>query len=322
MVHDNALGQTILAPKSLDRAGTFGVDIFFVISGFIIARVAFLDGQPTAGEFIGRRLHRIIPLYWLMSLPWLVAAVAIGPFYWKVLASTLTFWPAWGNTNWPLLGVGWTLSFEMLFYVCVAAVIWAGRTRLAIGTLLAFYVAAVASRVTGSAISAFLGNGMILEFLGGVVIAFAWRGERKRLGMAALGLGISLAIVFASWFALVPLASVEVFAGRFDFIRALMWGPAAMAIVWGALQFQPEGWLARRLDWLGGASYSIYLTHMATLWVFPLTAPHLHWSGDAVLAAGLILSIAAGAAVHQWVETPLLAAFRRPALPSRRAAIA
>ena len=244
----------------------------------------------------------------------------IGPFYWRVLAASVTFWPAWGNTNWPLLGVGWTLCFEMLFYLALTVIIAAGRTRRAWMLAAAIYAVCLVQRlINPTAVTVFLGNGLIVEFIAGLIMGMVWKARRPRAGLIALAGGLSLWLVVAMAFARLPLDQVQVFSGHGDISRALMWGPAALAIVWGALQFQPEGWLARKLDWLGGASYSIYLTHISVLAVIDWFKPA---SVDLIILAGFPLSILAGCIVHQWIEKPLLSALRRPALPNRRAAIA
>ena len=114
--------------------GHAGVDIFFVISGFVMAISATGQGRPTAGEFLRRRILRIVPLYWIFTLVMLakILAVKVHPGLGRdvvhlqtpigyVLASL--FFIPYRNSQGdiaPVLAVGWTLSFEMLFYLLFA----------------------------------------------------------------------------------------------------------------------------------------------------------------------------------------------------------
>src|SRR6185369_7350150 len=109
--------------------GTSGVDLFFVISGFIIARVS--SDRPPA-TFIKARLWRILPVYWLAALPYVAWPILYGTPDWAKVAATISLWPVWGGAyQQPLLPVAWSLYFEMLFYAAVA--LWLTGKRWALG---------------------------------------------------------------------------------------------------------------------------------------------------------------------------------------------
>ena len=74
--------------------GYIGVDIFFVISGYIITTTAFRS--KSALEFAWKRFRRVAPLYYLLSIPWLLIALYYGENYKRALVVTFTFWPAIG----------------------------------------------------------------------------------------------------------------------------------------------------------------------------------------------------------------------------------
>src|SRR5437764_3885196 len=126
-----------------------GVDIFFVISGFIMWVSVERRPGMSAGEFFGNRLMRIVPLYWLVSAGVLCITFAAPQLLHSTvfnaphaLASFL-FLPARHPLTgefWPLLVPGWTLNYEMLFYLLFAAAIaganGAPRRRLAIISVL------------------------------------------------------------------------------------------------------------------------------------------------------------------------------------------
>src|SRR5438045_2337056 len=113
-----------------------GVDIFFVISGFIMWVSVERRPDMTAGTFLRNRLIRIVPLYWLVSAGVLTMTFAAPQLLHTTVFSaphaiaSFLFLPARhpvvGNF-WPLLIPGWTLDYEMLFYVLFAAAI-AGST--------------------------------------------------------------------------------------------------------------------------------------------------------------------------------------------------
>lgn len=111
--------------------GYAGVDVFFVISGFIMATITAgkFGRAKFAVEFLCRRAVRIVPLYWLCTLA-VAAVLALHPnalsseFENKSLIDSLLMIPQAGG---PLLAVGWTLSYEIFFYAMAAI-------GLAIGT--------------------------------------------------------------------------------------------------------------------------------------------------------------------------------------------
>ena len=113
-----------------------GVDVFFVISGFVITfgAVAKEPSARASGNFIVRRLIRLWPTYALFTVLMLVAMVfvpdvlehpTIDPAH---TAASFAFipWPEPGDGHYyPVLGQGWTLNYEMFFYVCFAATMFA-----------------------------------------------------------------------------------------------------------------------------------------------------------------------------------------------------
>lgn len=167
--------------------GSAGVDIFFVISGFVMAmsvRTPYLDVQArvsAAWVFIKRRLLRIAPLYWfytflkaalLLALPGLASISSVEPGH---LAASLMFIPAmspWGLIQ-STLPVGWTLNFEMLFYgvFVLAIALGAPRTRFCLAVFLSICVAA--RYIPDSVPLEFYAQSIVFEFILGVCIAHA-----------------------------------------------------------------------------------------------------------------------------------------------------
>jgi exopolysaccharide production protein ExoZ len=304
--------------------GRAGVDVFFVISGFIMWHVtAGRDVAPAA--FLWRRATRVAPLYWLATLGVLVVALAWPAFLpevrpgWRHLALSLAFIPHLDPRGlpFPTLPPGWTLDYEGLFYLIFAAAL-AGRRawrgRLVAGALLA--VTAFGFLIPEPFY--YLGaNPMLLQFAAGVGLGLAAEhgmSPSRRAGAAL----ILMAIV---WWTVVQAGGLFT-----ELWRPLFWGVPAVLTVAGALGLElnggaprretsPTPTLAARLALLlGDASYAIYILHL------PATALVAHVLGWAqpwlFLPAAVAASIAAGLAGRAWIEKPLLErlrAWRRPA---------
>jgi exopolysaccharide production protein ExoZ len=267
--------------------GAAGVDLFFVISGFIMVNVA--QGR-TAGAFLRDRLWRIYPLWWIAVLPWLFM-VPRGP---TSIVSSLTLWPIYaGGYYVPVLEVGWTLSFELLFYLSVTVAI---ATRAAVPLAL-YGLLLLGALTTASPLLHFLGSPMALEFLMGAAIALAPR-------RAAFGLLIPLGLAMLA-LSSPGIGDVEAsHAAPWALWRALEWGVPSALIFWGTLSLEPlfeHRWFDVPVA-IGDASYSIYLFH-------PLVTYGLDFAWPLRLAAG----IGVGWSIHWLVERRIMAA-RRPRL--------
>jgi exopolysaccharide production protein ExoZ len=280
------------APTGAAGYGAAGVDLFFVISGFIMANVS--QGR-TAKAFLADRLWRIYPLWWVALVPWLFM-VPRGPTF---IASSLTLWPIYaGGYYVPVLKVGWTLSFELLFYFGMTLAL---RTR-AIVPLALYALALVGALTTRNPLLQFVGSPMALEFLMGVVIA---RLPRRSMAGLLVPLGIGLFALSSP-----AVGDVESSLGAYWTLwRALEWGCPAALIVWGALSVEPL-FKHRSLDLpvaIGDASYSVYLFH-------PVVAYGLTF----VWPVRLVIGVATGWAVHLLIERRILASRKGwPASPLR-----
>jgi peptidoglycan/LPS O-acetylase OafA/YrhL len=294
--------------------GSAGVDLFFVISGFVMlvssGRLrARADGWRV---FAMRRLERIVPLYWGLTLVKLAVVVArpglapaTRPTPWHVVA-TLLFIPARDAAGVvrPILPVGWTLNFEMLFYALFAACLAARAPPLLLlpAALLPLAVAGMFARPDWPA-PFWLADPLVLEFVFGVAIGAAL-GRVRRLSpwLAAILVGAGGAALLA-----MPCGPHERFA---------IWGGAAALMLIGAVALEDllAGRLPRRVLAVGDASYAIYLVH---LFVLPPIGAAVHRAGlggdgalALILATGLAGSVVAGLALHAWVDAPMQAWFR------------
>jgi exopolysaccharide production protein ExoZ len=295
--HGRALDGLSIYGGWLSNVGTFGVDVFFVLSGFIIAKTA---AGKTPGEFLWLRLTRVVPYYWLLTAVFLPFAGHAGGFTWGSVVATFTFYPELGL---PILGVGWTLCFEMLFYVVTAGTLF--RPCVLVPLALAAFALCWGLREWIGGPFQFFGNPLILEFLTGVLIA---RTEyRSRLvGIAAAALaGVALVLI-----AIIGTGPVNrltfLIDGDLALQRVLLFGLPAACLVFAALQVQAKRGL---LSQLGDASYSLYLLHPIIIVALTLLSPRT--PGYLFMAIAFGASILAAAAAHRWLEQPLIAALRR-----------
>lgn len=295
-----------------------GVDVFFVISGFIIVHAARpLYGVPGGWRrFLAHRIARLVPLYWLASALYL-GIVLVAPNLLSnagrglaepgfVVASFL-FWPVLdpeGRAQ-PLYSLGWTLQCEMAFYLLFALALAMGQGRRG-----AFAVVACALCLLGAVHLlapdlpmplAFWAAPIGLEFVLGAAIGVA-RAE-----------GLRLSILPRSVLALAGLSLLAVAPEPDALTRPLVFGVPAMLLVaaagLGAPDGEETGGLIRRLMIrLGDASYAIYLVHpfvlraaRAAVAGLPLSVPP-----SAAMALMIALAAAAGVLVHRTIERPLV----------------
>lgn len=283
--------------------GPAGVDIFFVISGFIM--VATTAGKPISGlRFSTLRIVRVVPLYWLATLGMIAIAIAI-PSAFKTLKfdevsilKSLAFVPydslASPGQTWPVLIPGWTLNFEMFFYALFAISLTLPKWRLQamLGALAALVLAGAVLGRPGP-LSFVYTSPMLLEFGAGMWIAHEWlQGKRDR------GLVVSLGMVAAGFGLLTQMNSRP----------CLIVG--ATLIVLGALNPRLCEMRSRPLLELGNASYSIYLTHLFTLGILRVVwmrfIPGISAAGAAAfMALALVGSSIAGWVCYRFIERPM-----------------
>ena len=303
------------------NVGAAGVDVFFVISGFIMwVTTAGRPADPR--RFMWRRITRIVPLYWIVTLL-TAAGILIKPqfFYGHFFSvanfvGSLFFLPVLqeGALH-PIVIQGWTLCYEMMFYVVFTLVLFLGE-RWRFGVLVGALVAIVALHFVfpGGYARAFT-DPVVLEFAAGVVVARLW------LQGARLPLGVALAMAVLGF---LLLAAGPLFDA--DLPRALRWGLPATLIVAGAVfaerarPFKP----AALPSFLGDASYSIYLWHVVVGVL--ATGVVLRTGLPAALqpATILVATIAFSAMLYLIVEKPLIGLLhpQRPKVAKVRSAAA
>ena len=294
-----------------------GVDVFFVISGFIMWITTWDRPADTAG-FYWRRLVRIVPVYWVLTglavLAALVspAAMQSGTLDPRHVVASLLFLPARHpvlNQLVPVLVPGWTLNYEMFFYVLFGLALPLpppGRVLALGGTLGGLALAGWLAGAEPDSVPGFYTDGIMLEFAVGAGLGFLFTREGRLPWPAALAClgGGTLALVVAG-------------EGARDLPRALVLGLPALLIVAGAVTAEaarPVRSLALpRL--LGDASYSIYLSHGIMLSAVGQAWRRLHldalpggWAGFGAMA--VLVTAVVGVALYWGVERPAMALLR------------
>ena len=303
--------------------GGVGVDIFFVISGFIMVYVGvrYFRREGSLKDFLFRRILRIYPIYWLVSLFLVATATAktiLGlisgksfaasldfDLQWYRLLGALTLFPTYndlGNIQ-PILGVGWSLSYEVFFYFIFALAVgigfrWAPVVVFSIFALLVFAPLPMGT----STLSTFLRNPILLEFPLGMLIGYAVV-LGKRPPRIVLLLSIVLSLVGF-------LVSIIL---NFDYqYHYLHRGIPSALLVFGLVFWEIQYGLhiPKILVKLGDASYSIYLIHtiIISYLIKPLlnTLPLLQQLQVDVLGViTFILATTAGVLLYEKIEHPL-----------------
>ncbi|SAK65926.1 acyltransferase 3 [Caballeronia catudaia] len=308
-----------IIPDALGVIGTSGVDLFFVISGFVIVSIS-RDGcgnPASALEFMKHRVLRIYPLYWIYSLI-VLSIMLISPRLVNAssghradILASLTLFP---SVTLPLLLQGWTLTYEMFFYLVFAALL-AFSSRRFLGALLAVWAVvtfALACWVRSEAMSHpaldVVSSPLVLEFIAGCASAMIWQRISRRASMP----------VFAVTVASIVVVALMIEGSSLDAIiqwRAAYFGVPSFLVVLSAILAERRfGFIApASMQVLGDMSYSLYLSHILVIsavgrmwsWAFP--AGPFFWGTLGAVAA----AIALGWVSFRFVETPLLLASKR-----------
>ncbi|WP_165359405.1 acyltransferase family protein [Lichenibacterium minor] len=327
----DGVGMPTRLPSFL--AGAFGVDVFFVVSGLVMvyASAPLFGAARAVLPFIGKRIARVVPLYWAVTALFVLLAPAAargglghGAFN-RYLALSLAFVPYAGPVNddaTPVYSTGWTLSYEMAFYACFAATLALPR-RAAVAVLVCGFAALVASAkaVALPGWLAYLGASNVLEFAAGLLIA--------ELALSGLRLPRPAALALAAAGCAAALAAAPVSDAWWGEWRGVVWGlPAAAIVAAAALCPAAEGGgpVRRWLERLGDASYALYLVHEGLN--VAAAAAVGRWGGPSRVPAGAYLlglvglALAVGFTVHRRFEVPVTRWLQRRIAPHRPPSLA
>ena len=314
----------------------YGVDIFFVISGFIMFVISGFIMYRTSSQLFGarggvqtfvlKRLLRIVPLYWLFTTLMVITLFAFGDQVrstefdpWNVVSSYL-FIPSErpGGRIAPVLSLGWTLNYEMFFYAIFAAALVFPRrlgATLIVVTIVGLVAYGVVFQPTWTPVR-FWTNSITLEFAAGLLLAIFL--QKRTFAAVSLALIVAGALLLHSQMFGLSDGQARVIGGGLPAVLLV----AGAAILPHALDLRIPSWLTL----LGDSSYALYLGHR-----FVLRAATMGLAGLPLAnAAGLLVyctivttvAVVASVAIYQWLERPVLARGRRLLLDPRPAAAA
>lgn len=294
--------------------GMVGVDLFFVISGFIMVHVAwsFRRGFGAVGEFLFARATRIYPLYWFVSF------LTLGVWFWRpeIVFSSLGGAPDFlksflliPDNRPPFLAIGWTLIHEMFFYLIFALAL-VFKTKFMLPFLCLWAIALGFGIMNGlhdlSPFLEILFNPLSYEFLLGAFAAWILKMYHGPLAKIALTLGV--------------ITSITCLVLAFDrhggmpatfADRATLFSVPCALIVYGLSAIEVHGKiLSKALSKLGDWSYSLYLTHILSLSLFGRVWKKIEQPGivDNIIVLSLmpIFAIFIAWLCYRLVEKPML----------------
>jgi exopolysaccharide production protein ExoZ len=301
-------------------SGYGGVDLFFVISGFVIAHssAADLDKPARFKSYWYKRIIRIFPIYWAVLLAVVLGSMMVAPSAKSTTFSVPAHLSEWISTilllpnHKPVVGVSWTLSYELFFYLMFSLLVLSKRFwRIPAGILagsLVFF-SAQHGLVKALPIVSFVVSPFNIEFAAG---AFAWYLVKRvsltayaYLLMISVGLGVALTFL--------PTVTNENYSQR-----VLIFGFSSFLIVWALTGLEKSNRKGAHLpiwfDYVGDASYMLYLIHFPVL-VFAnkliqLLTQDSFWVmtfNMVLVSAVVIISVY----IHWHIEKPLLSFLKR-----------
>jgi exopolysaccharide production protein ExoZ len=291
------------------HAGAIGVAVFFVISGFVMQMIT--DSKNiTPFEFLKRRVIRVAPLYWFITIVFSAFLLARDPSLlmddvspMRIIKSLL-FIPHFSPTQqehiWPILVPGWTLNYEMFFYLIFAIAMFF-RARVGIVTVIFLSLVLFGKffqPLTHPLLMTY-SHPLFLEFLAGMLTYQVWKSRTT-----------SMSLLFSLMLIIFGLAFLfnQSSTGYFDTNRLL----GAILLFYGSLNERFLNWKNKVLLEVGNASYSIYLSHILTVpIVYNLLNHYLHLVNQTnilffvFMLSAIVISTLVGCLIYRIIELPM-----------------
>ena len=300
--------------------GSFGVDVFFVISGYIMARILDPESDSSSDFFFRRRVLRIVPPYWFFTIFLFLVALKIPQLMGATRASgldlfkSLFFIPFTKGSGviQPLLFIGWSLNYEMFFYLALAVgllihkrhAVWIG------GGLVLATVLACLPFASQSVLAKFYSRDIVIEFLLGILSYSLCRAvsdnkaRSYRIPAAFLCLAGALFLIYVQ--GVLPQSAFP----NFYLARVAVLGIPSFVLVTTASLLSQSGWDSnwKFLVLIGDASYILYLIHPYCEYSLDrFFSAHYPWLKSATASGALLgvsLSVLVAIVVHLYAERP------------------
>ena len=322
--------------------GFLGVDLFFVISGYVITRL-LLDSIMSKGaldlrEFYWARVRRLLPpvLFMLTGTTFLIAAwkpdaihrflsdlpyVLTGSENWHLVAVHQDYFQAIGRP--PLLQHTWSLGVEIQFYILWPLILllilkYLGKKRVAQTSLVIAFISGLALFIYSLRVDSSSTNQISHIYFGtdthslglflGAALAVSWvpanlsKNISERAQDFVDGIGVIGLLGLLCTFFFIDESNAALY--RIAFPLAALFGVAIItSLVHPASRFSPL-MSSRPLVWIGQRSYGIYLWHWV---VFQVTRPNVDLAGAnwAINAARILIVIALADISLRWIEIPI-----------------
>jgi exopolysaccharide production protein ExoZ len=287
--------------------GAVGVHIFFVISGYIMTLVASRGPEFSYYDFVTRRFIRIFPVYWICCALYLAVRAVMHDLPDLTIGQFLGALLLLPDAASRIIGPGWTLTYELYFYLVFAVAMLLGLRSGLIAVSL-FFVASIAAGLLTHPVGAgwmIVTSTLLVEFVAGTWIAYLARNRAwpEWLGFAAIVLALLLFAAGLLW-------------GYDRAPSAVLWGVPSAMLVAGAVIVEPrvrQSRAFRAVAHLGDSSYVLYLLHILIIDVaIRLCQLAGIGSGRYVIVAIVVLAcIGLSELFHRWVELPLTGRLNR-----------
>ena len=278
----------------VDNFGSSGVDIFFVISGFIITYAQSVNKKKIS-EFLVLRFIRIVPLYWFLTLVFSLLFFFFSSYFReRTISLELFFYSIFFISNisltvHPVIIPGWTLEYEIIFYFLFSISLFFKKLKFKFIYL--FIIISFAAFI--------LKEFKMLEFLFGVICAFIYLNYHMNKKNSFILLTISI------FFFLITILN------KSFLYNYLIWGLSSFLLVL-SLIYLPQI-KSKVFIFLGNASYSIYLIQIFTIPIFYKLSSKflLILNTDIVALLCLLFSVIIGCMMHLFIEKPLIYSLKK-----------
>ncbi len=256
--------------------GWFGVDFFFVLSGFIIFYVHHkdLENRTNIKLFFKKRFVRVFPIYWILASVCLFFLIFTGKLNWSddfiyIIKSYLLI----PQLTSPFLGVAWSLVFECFFYVIFGIGIFLGLRIMKYVLIVWLFLILVANTWSFPFSSSFIFSNFILEFLFGCIVSYHFIYNRNKI-IINPNLFIYLGVFILLCMYLITLNTD--FGTKASLASRFGYGIASSFLIYGAANFNTVNDKKINKFWLklGDASYTLYLIHPIVLGIAYKSTAH------------------------------------------------